>query len=136
MENTNLITGLRATCDKVALNRKLMLAVTDYCYQKFGVPQAETMDVINDRVPLDQKPKDFLFFLASALTKNVTEFTLSTYYSLEEIQELSKSKYLTEENYRIAIPCIAVVPNKQWIGAVDARFFLELDRNNKIKYNS
>lgn len=135
MENMDLITGLRATCDKVALNRKLMLAVTDYCYQEYGVPQAETMDVINDRVPLDQKPDDFLFFLAAALSKHVTEFTLSTYYSLEETQKYNGKKYLTEENYRIAIPCIAVVPNKQWIGAVDARFFLELDRNNKIKYN-
>lgn len=135
MNRTELITNLRKTCDKVALNRKLMLSIVDYCYNEYGVPQNESMDVINDRVSFEQKPDDFLFYIASGLTMKVTEFTRSTYFSKEELDKYENTKYTTKENYQLVIPCIAIVPNKQWIGSLDARVFLELDRNGKINYN-
>ena len=135
MNKEELLVSLKRTCDKVALNRKQMMAVTDYCYDHYGVPQAETFDVINDRIDFEQKPDDFLFFIASALSNVVDEFILSKYFTQKEIEEYREKKYLTEEKYQISIPCIEILQGKQWIGYADARFFLELYRNNKINYN-
>ncbi len=135
MKRHELIKALREICDKVALNRKQMLSVSDFCYSHYGIPQNETLDVINDRISFDTKTDDFLFFISSGLSHCISEFKIKIYFNDEEIKENENKKYTIQGEYPVIIPCIPVIPGKQWIGAVDARFFLELDRNHKINYN-
>lgn len=135
MKRQELIKTLRRFCDKVALNRKQMLSVAEFCHTQYGVPQNEMLDVINDRISFETKTDDFLFFISSGLSKYVPEFKIKAHYTDEEIKENENKKYIIQGNYLVTIPCVPIIPGKQWIGAVDARFFLELDRNQKINYN-
>ena len=135
MKREELIDYLRKRCDRIALNRNQFLSVSDICEKEFGVPLSDTMDVISDRVSLYQKSDDFLFFISYSLSKNFPDFNLLNYFSIEEVNEFKKKKYNVVGDYVLRIPCIAIEPNRQWIGSADATLFLKLDRDGKINYN-
>lgn len=135
MRREELFETLRKTCDRIALDRKLMLSIVKYCYEKYGVPLNESMDVINDRVTFDTKSDEFIFYLCSGISKFIPELKPADYFNKFELSEFVAKKYTITDDYKIIIPCVPIEYGKQWIGSLNAKIILELDRNNKINYN-
>ena len=135
MKKEDLFPILRKVCDRIALDRKLMLSIVNYCKDQYNLPLNESMDVINDRVAFDAKTDEFLFYLCSGISHSIPELKTQDYFNKHEIAEYLTKKYELKDEFKITISCVPIVEGKQWIGSLDAKIILELDRNNKINYN-
>lgn len=117
----------------------LMLAVTpvkcesvvSHIHDKFNIPTGELMDIITQRVSIEEVSEYILFCFLDALDPQ----KLDTYFTLKEIKEYSKTKIEKDIiKFPLVIKCIQV-NHDQWIGAADVNFYMMLRKAQMINYN-
>ena len=136
MNRDILLAKLRGTCDNVVFNRELCQQIVEYCEQQYDYPNGKLMDVIADREPMSDLKDCNLFYLSDALSQFLKNFKLSDYFDDAEILQYKNTKYSKKKfAFPLIIPCIEIHQGKQWIGAADAKFFLDLNESEMIHYN-
>lgn len=137
MKRDELVNDLRKMCDKLAFNEVVNSAVAKYNYDTYNVPMGRTKDLISDRINLHEESNAHLFFLTDSIDHVQNRNFVSKYFIEAEIKEYSKEKYTEGKlEYPLEINCIEVHAGKQWIGAIDTKFLMELKRAGKIRYNA
>jgi len=126
---------LNQKTEKIVFNTELCEKIRNYLLEKYDIPTGTTMDMIAQRVSLKEKTEFILFCLLDgidyATDKNYTE----TFYTNIEIEQYSNTKLEMDKiKFPIRIECNQVAPD-QWIGAVDTKFFMDLRREQLIRYN-
>ena len=126
---------LRDVCDVIVFKRDLSTQITDYCYNTYKVPTGTIMDLISDRVPFTKVESELLFYLADGVCRITDRINLDDYFDEREIKRYKETSFGNKVSFPIIIPCIEVHKGRQWIGAVDAKFFIDLDKAGMIRYN-
>lgn len=119
----------------IIFNQKYLDSCIDYIVKSHNIPGEILIEIVNGRRTMSNIPLLYLYAFAEAIDKLDGTSLTSSYFDDEEIKQYKKEKYQKEKfKFPIVIPCIPV-KNDQWIGAVDARFFMELREAQLIRYN-
>ena len=136
MKREELVVIMRKQFDRIALNRERRDEIALWIFNKYDMGVDYTMDLISDRLSLYQADDNILFYLADALQEFGRVVKIENFFTEKEIEKFINSKYVAEKiKYPIVINCVEVHKNKQWIGAVDSNFFMEMRKADKIRYN-
>ena len=136
MKREDLIVIMRKQFDRIALDKERRHDIALWIQKKYDMGMDYTMDLISDRLSLYQIGDNELFYLANGLEEFGRVVKVENYFDKKEIEKYSATKYeIAGIQYPITINCVEVHKDKQWIGAIDSDFFMELRRVNKIRYN-
>lgn len=135
-EKGELATYLRNKCNDVYFNEEKRKSIVDGMHDNYEVPEGIIMDLLTNRVPLEDQSDFLLFLLLYHLDKVNNKHKVDLYFTEQEIEEYSKAKYYVEAfEFPIEISCIKVA-NDQWIGATDVNFLMDLRKAQLINYNA
>lgn len=126
---------LNQKTENIVFNTELCEKIRNYLLENYDIPTGTTMDMIAQRVSLKEKTEFILFCLLDGIdnisNKNYTE----TFFTKIEIEQYSNTKLEVDKiKFPIRIECNQVASD-QWIGAVDTKFFMDLRREQLIRYN-
>lgn len=135
MNQKALVSTLRRRYSVIMFNHKYTDQYVEYLMKKYNILSTTVMRYINNSKELINATEFDLFVLTDGLDELDKTKLIKTFFSEEEIKYYKKRKYEREKfKFPIIIPCIPV-RNDQWIGAVDASFFMKLRDSQMIRYN-
>ena len=116
-----------------AFDRKKAIEITDTIYKEHNLSAGRIMDIITQRVSIEEVDEFELFCLSNYLSKSET----SKYFTEDEIKNYSKQKRENPSKIKwpIKIKCVQVSYDS-YIGVTDTNFFMKLRANQLINYNT
>lgn len=123
-------------CSLVAVNSETCNKVYDAAKEQYDIPRGVTSDIVCLRMSMSEVNEFVLFCILDVLVKELGEVAqLSDYYTKQEINKYSKSKYKVD---KIKFPLrlkMVQIKNDQWIGSVDNKLLMKLRAAQLINYN-
>lgn len=127
---------LNDVCIDIAIDTESCNKIYNYIKDKYDVPRGLTSDFVCLRKSLSEASEFILFcLLDGAIELGKTKNNLSDFYTQQEIDLYSKSKYETE---KIKFPLkfkMIQVESDQWIGKISAKELMKLRAAQLINYN-
>ena len=124
-------------CSYVALNSETCNKIYDFAKDKYDIPRGLTSDLICLRMSMGETTEFILFCILDALieiTGNIAN--ISDYYTKQEINQYSKSKYKVDKiKFPLRLKMIQI-KNDQWIGSIDIKMLMKLRAAQLINYNA
>jgi hypothetical protein len=131
---SELISFLEKRCENIAFNNDLYTQIREYMLDKYEIPTGTTMDMIA-RNMLDEQTEFLLFCLVDGIDVAIKSKYKKEFFSEIEIDSYTKQKMESSKiKFPIVIKCDQVSKD-QWIGACNSRFFMDLRRDQLIRYN-
>ena len=123
-------------CSYVALNSEICNKIYDFAKDKYDIPRGVTSDIICLRVSMSETTEFVLFCILDALIEiSGTVINISDYYTKQEINKYSKSKYKVDKiKFPLRFKMIQIL-NDQWIGSIDNKLLMQLRAAQLINYN-
>ena len=124
-------------CMNVALNTDLCNNIYDFVKEKYNIPKSVTSDLICFRMSMSEVSEFVLFCLLDAIIEIVNQNgSLSDFYTEQEINKYSKSKYKIDKiKFPLRFKMIQVT-NDQWIGSTTLHELLKFRAAQLINYNA
>ena len=124
-------------CSHVALNSEICNKVYDFAKEKYNIPRGLTSDLICLRVSMSEATEFVLFGILDTLIQlTEKDMHLSDYYTKQEIEKYSKSKYKVDKiKFPLKLKMIQV-SDDQWIGTIDVKMLMKFRAAQIINYNA
>lgn len=127
---------LNQKTENIVFDTKLCEEIRNYMLEKYNIPTGATMDMIAQRVSLKEKNEFILFCLLDGIDYVKKQNYKNEYYTDIEIEQYTHTKLETDKiKFPLKIKCDQV-SSDQWIGAIDTKFFMDLRKNQLIRYNA
>lgn len=123
-------------CSHVAINTSTCNEVYDYMKTKYDIPKSLTSDLICLRMSMSEPSEFVLYCLADSLVQILGEvLKVNDYYTKQEIDKYSKSKYKVDKiKFPLRLKMIQVTSD-QWIGIINHDLLMKLRAAQLINYN-
>lgn len=131
----------RGKLERISYEPKLRTALADCLYERYKVPKDISYDFINGRIRFTEQADIsdvMLFFILDSINQSVaSHLNLQDYFSEDEINEYSKYQYEAKEkiSFPLSLPCMEIVPGKQWIGALPLSVLMAFRDKQIVNYN-
>jgi len=130
-----LANKIKPLCEKVLFDKEKSNNILQEMQNSFNIPTGMTMDLLTERINLEDANEFILFSLCVCLDKELDKENVFKYFTPIEIDGYSKSKYEEDTiKFPIEIKCVPVSAD-QWIGSVDVDFIMKLRKAQLINYN-
>ena len=130
-----LISLLENLSEQIVFDNEICEQIRNYMFEKYDIPIGTTMDMIAISM-LAEKTEFILFCLVDGIDTVLGSDHKEEFFSEIEINSYKTMKAVNEKiEFPIRIPCFAVTED-QWIGATSSKFFMDLRREQLIKYNA
>lgn len=127
---------LNKKTENIVFNTELCEQIRNYMLEKYNISTGTTMDMIAQRVSLKEKNEFILFCLLDGIDHVTGKEYKKEYYTNIEIEQYTYTKLeLNKINFPLRIKCDQV-SHDQWIGATNTKFFMDLRREQLIRYNA
>lgn len=106
--------------------------IVDNIFEKHAFPSGKATEIITQKIPFDKLSDEVLYFLSEEFLKD----SIEQYFTPKEIRMYKDLRY--EDATTIKFPYelkMIQVAEDQWIGSVNAGFFIGLGCCGKINYN-
>ena len=123
-------------CSRVAVNSETCNKVYDAAKEQYDIPRGVTSDIVCLRMSMSEVNEFVLFCILDVLIKELGEVAqLSDYYTKQEINKYSKSKYKIDKiKFPLRLKMIQI-KSDQWIGSIDNKLLMKLRAAQLINYN-
>lgn len=124
-------------CMNIALDNELCTKIYDYAKEKHDIPRGIISDLVCLRMSMSEVSEFILFCLYESIIANTyTVNEMSKFYTDQEINMYSKSKYKVDKlKFPIRIKMVQV-NNDQWIGSINTKLLMQFREAQKINYNA
>lgn len=127
---------LNDKCLGIAVNNKKCQVVYDYANETYKIPKTIVLDLITQRVNLENA-SDFQLFILLDSIKQVIRIgnTIKDYFDDDTIEDYKSKKYNDNEvEFPLKLKMIRI-ENDQWIGRIDAKTLIKFRNAKLINYN-
>lgn len=134
----SLVKHLGEECEKVIFDRDKCKRIYDYAKDTYDMPKDFTADLISYRVSMEEQSEFVLFVLLDTFGKmhNAKNNELDKYFTMIEVQEYRKAKYLVDKFEFPLIFKMNEITDTQWIGKIDVTMLMKLRQAQLINYNT
>lgn len=121
---------------KIALNQDLSGKILDYAKRKYNINKGMTSDLICLRTSLSEVSEFTLFALLDTIENETNQSSvIHIYFTPQEIENYSKSSFITNEfKFPLRFKMVQISFD-QWIGKIDMDMLMQMRNAQLINYN-
>lgn len=135
-KKSSLENYLSKICMEIAIDSEKCNELYNYVKDKYQIPRGIISDLVCFRMTFTEASEYVLFCLLDGLNHLASYYrSVEYYYSPQEINEYSKSKFkLNKINFPLRFKMVQI-EDDQWVGKVDVHFLMQLRDAQLINYN-